>query len=54
LFKGEHDGAFLTAKRFEKEEDRLFGDEGFEKTVAQVATIEKKLGTYDLAEFTPK
>jgi hemerythrin-like domain-containing protein len=41
-------------EQFEKEEDRLFGDEGFEKTVDQVATIEKQLGIYDLAQFTPK
>jgi hemerythrin-like domain-containing protein len=51
----------LTAKRlaelgeqFEKEEDRLFGDEGFEKTVDQVAAIEKQLGIYDLQKFTPQ
>jgi hemerythrin-like domain-containing protein len=48
----------LTAKRsaeqFEKEEDQLFGDEGFEKTVDQVAAIEKQLGIYDLGQFTPK
>jgi hemerythrin-like domain-containing protein len=51
----------LTAKRlaelgeqFEKEEDRLFGEEGFEKTVDQVAGIEKQLGIYDLQKFTPK
>jgi hemerythrin-like domain-containing protein len=41
-------------EQFEKEEDRLFGDEGFEKTVEQVAGIEKQLGIYDLAKFTPK
>ena len=41
-------------EQFEKEEDRLFGEEGFEKTVEQVATIEKQLGIYDLAGFTPK
>jgi len=40
--------------QFEKEEDRLFGDEGFAKTVDQVAAIEKQLGIYDLAQFTPK
>jgi hemerythrin-like domain-containing protein len=40
-------------EKFEKEEDRLFGDEGFEKTVDQVAGIEKQLGIYDLAQFTP-
>jgi hemerythrin-like domain-containing protein len=41
-------------EQFEKEEDRLFGEEGFEKTVDQVAAIEKKLGIYDLSKFTPK
>jgi hemerythrin-like domain-containing protein len=41
-------------EQFEKEEDRLFGDEGFEKTVDQVAAIEKQLGIYELAQFTPK
>src|SRR5207249_5425842 len=41
-------------EQFEKEEDRLFGEEGFEKTVEQVAAIEKQLGIYDLAHFTPK
>ena len=41
-------------EQFEKKEDELFGDEGFEKNVAEVADIEKKLGIYDLAQFTPK
>jgi hemerythrin-like domain-containing protein len=41
-------------EQFEKEEDRLFGEEGFEKTVDQVAEIEKQLGIADLAQFTPK
>jgi hemerythrin-like domain-containing protein len=41
-------------EQFEKEEDRLFGEEGFEKTVDQVVAIEKQLGIYDLAQFTPK
>ena len=41
-------------EQFEKEEDRLFGEEGFEKTVEQVAGIEKQLGIYDLAQFTAK
>ena len=40
--------------KFEEEENRLFGDEGFEKTVDQVAAIEKQLGIYDLGQFTPK
>ncbi|HLW67591.1 MAG TPA: hemerythrin domain-containing protein [Gemmataceae bacterium] len=51
----------LTAKqldalgdKFEEEENKLFGKEGFEKTVEQVAVIEKQLGIEDLAKFTPK
>jgi hemerythrin-like domain-containing protein len=39
---------------FEKKEDELFGDEGFFKIVDQLADLEKKLGIYDLAQFTPK
>ena len=39
---------------FEKKEDELFGDEGFEKMVDKVAGIEKQLGIYDLSQFTPK
>jgi hemerythrin-like domain-containing protein len=39
---------------FEKKEDELFGEEGFEKVVDRVAAIEKRLGIYDLAQFTPK
>jgi hemerythrin-like domain-containing protein len=41
-------------EKFEKEEDRLFGEGGFEKTVEQVAAIEKQLGIHDLDQFTPK
>jgi hemerythrin-like domain-containing protein len=39
---------------FEKKEDELFGDDGFERMVDRVAGIEKRLGIYDLAQFTPK
>lgn len=39
---------------FESEEDRLFGERGFEKMVERVAAIEKELGIYDLSRFTPK
>ena len=39
---------------FEKKEDELFGDDGFFKVVDRVAEIEKKLGIYDLAQFTPR
>jgi hemerythrin-like domain-containing protein len=41
-------------EQFEKEEDRLFGEEGFRKIVDQVATLEKPLGIHDLDQFTPK
>lgn len=39
---------------FEKKEDQLFGDEGFFKVVEQVAGLEKRLGIYELAQFTPR
>ena len=39
---------------FEKKEDELFGDDGFFKVVDRVAGIEKKLGIYELSQFTPK
>ena len=41
-------------EEFEKKEDELFGDEGFFKVVEQVADLEKKVGIYDLSQFTPK
>ena len=40
--------------RMEEDEKKVLGDEGFEKSVDQVATIEKQLGIYELTEFTPK
>ena len=39
---------------FEKKENELFGEDGFEKVVDEVAGIEKRLGIYDLTQFTPK
>ncbi len=39
---------------FEKKEHELFGKEGFEGMVVKVGEIEKELGIYDLAQFTPK
>jgi len=39
---------------FEKKEYTLLGQDGFEKVVDKVAAIEKRLGIYDLAQFTPK
>jgi hemerythrin-like domain-containing protein len=51
----------LTAKqveslgdRMEGDEEKVLGHEGFEKSVSQVAAIEKQLGIYDLNQFTPK
>jgi hemerythrin-like domain-containing protein len=38
---------------FEKMEHDLFGEDGFEKMVDRVAGIERTLGIYDLAQFTP-
>jgi len=39
---------------FERKEHELFGDGGFENMVDRVAAIEKSLGLYELAQFTPK
>jgi hemerythrin-like domain-containing protein len=41
-------------EQFEEREHRLFGEEGFQKTVEEVAAIEKQLGIYELASFTPR
>jgi len=40
--------------RMEEDEKKVLGEEGFEKSVDQVATIEKQLGIYELSQFTPK
>jgi hemerythrin-like domain-containing protein len=40
-------------EQFEDKEHELFGAEGFEKMVDKVAGLEKRLGIYDLAQFTP-
>ncbi len=40
-------------ERFEEKEHALFGKEGFEGVVIQVAAIEQQLGIGDLASFTP-
>ena|SRR2546426_819340 len=40
--------------KMEEDEKKVLGDEGFEKSVDQVASIEKQLGIYDLSQFTPK
>jgi hemerythrin-like domain-containing protein len=40
-------------EEFEKNEQRLFGKDGFETMISKVENIEKSLGIYDLALFTP-
>jgi hemerythrin-like domain-containing protein len=40
-------------EEFEEKEEKLFGEGGFERIVAQVADLEKGLGIYELAQFTP-
>jgi len=41
-------------ERMEEDEKKVLGDEGFERSVDQVATIERQLGINDLKQFTPK
>jgi hemerythrin-like domain-containing protein len=41
-------------EEFENNEHKIFGKDGFEMMVNKVADIEKSLGIYDLAQFTPK
>jgi hemerythrin-like domain-containing protein len=46
---------FMTlGETFEDKEEKLFGKNGFEKIVGQVADLEKQLGIYQLEQFTPK
>ena len=44
----------LLGDAFEEQEEKLLGPRGFEKMVEQVAALEKQLGIYDLAQFTPR
>ena len=39
---------------FEKREHELFGEDGFQKIVEEVAGLEKSVGIYDLSQFTPR
>jgi hemerythrin-like domain-containing protein len=41
-------------EEFEKRERERFGEDGFEKTVDHVASVERRLGLYDLSHFTPQ
>lgn len=47
------EGFDALGEAFEAEERRRFGEDGFERIVAEVADIEKQLGIYDLRQFTP-
>jgi hemerythrin-like domain-containing protein len=49
--KNEYDSL---GEEFEKNEQKLFGKDGFETMVNKVADIEKSLGVYELSQFTPK
>jgi hemerythrin-like domain-containing protein len=39
--------------QFESQEHKMFGEEGFEGQVGRVGELEKKLGIFELAQFTP-
>ena len=41
-------------EQFDKIEQQTFGGDGFDIYVDKVAAVEKQLGIYDLAQFTPK
>lgn len=49
--KNEYDSL---GEEFEEKEHKLFGEDGFDVMVDKVEGIEKKLGIYDLSQFTPK
>ncbi|RKH83855.1 hemerythrin domain-containing protein [Corallococcus sp. AB045] len=40
-------------ERFEEQEHRLLGNDGFENALKEVAQLERTLGIHDLARFTP-
>lgn len=40
-------------EQFEEKEHKLFGEGGFSNIVEQIADLEKKIGIYDLNQFTP-
>ena len=42
------------ADDFERDERCKFGEDGFEMMVDRVARLERALGIYDLAKFTPR
>jgi hemerythrin-like domain-containing protein len=40
-------------EEFEKNEEKIFGKDGFETILNKVEEIENSLGIYELARFTP-
>lgn len=40
--------------RMEEDEQKVLGKEGFERSVDRIAALERQLGIYELAQFTPK
>ena len=42
------------AEEFERQEQQLFGDDGFERMAARVAGLEQTIGIHDLSQFTPR
>jgi len=42
------------AEEFERQEHQLFGADGFNRFVGQVAELERKMGISDLNQFTPR
>jgi hemerythrin-like domain-containing protein len=51
VVSGQEYGAL--GEQFEKEEHRLFGEDGFAKVVDEVAQLERRMAIDDLARFTP-
>jgi hemerythrin-like domain-containing protein len=49
--KNEYDSL---GEEFEKREHKLFGEEGFQNIVEEVAGLEKVVGIFDLSQFTPR
>ncbi len=45
---------YALGEKFKERGNELFGYGGFEQIVASVVVMEKKLGTHDLAKFTPQ
>jgi len=51
ISKNEYDSL---GEDFEKREHQIFGQDGFDLYVSKVTDIEKRLGIYDLNQFTPE